>query len=74
MTRAQDAVLQAAAYIEAHADERITLGDLAARVGLSSSHLQREFASAHGRSPTDSRRRSLARCRSPRRMRISMQS
>lgn len=51
MTRAQDAVLQAAAYIEAHADERITLDDLAARVGLSSSHLQREFALSHGRSP-----------------------
>lgn len=51
MTRAREAVLQAAEYIEAHVDERITLEGLAARVGLSASHLQREFVSVHGRSP-----------------------
>ena len=40
-----------AAYIEAHVDEPITLAELSARVGLSASHLQREFSRAYGRSP-----------------------
>lgn len=51
MTDGQRAVAEAAAYIRAHAEERITLDSLSAAVGLSPSHLQREFARAHGRSP-----------------------
>jgi AraC family transcriptional regulator of adaptative response/methylated-DNA-[protein]-cysteine methyltransferase len=51
VTDGQRAVSQAAAYIEAHADEPITLASLAAAVGLSPSHLQREFTAAYGRSP-----------------------
>ncbi|HEY5468320.1 MAG TPA: methylated-DNA--[protein]-cysteine S-methyltransferase [Coriobacteriia bacterium] len=51
MTGGQRAVPEAAAFIEAHADERITLAALAERVGLSASHLQREFSRAYGRSP-----------------------
>jgi AraC family transcriptional regulator of adaptative response/methylated-DNA-[protein]-cysteine methyltransferase len=47
----QRAVSQAAAYIEAHTGERITLESLAAAVGLSPSHLQRELTAAYGRSP-----------------------
>jgi len=43
--------MKAAAYIEAHADESIALDGLATLVGLSPSHLQREFKSAYGRSP-----------------------
>ena len=38
-------------YIEEHADERLTLDDLAARAGLSPSHLQRKFKAAFGLSP-----------------------
>ena len=38
-------------YIEEHADERLTLEDLAARAGLSPSHLQRKFKAAFGLSP-----------------------
>jgi len=44
-------VAEAAAFIEANADEPITLASLASRVGLSASHLQREFSRAYGRSP-----------------------
>jgi len=51
VTEGQQAVNRAAAYIEAHADERITLASLAAVVGLSPSHLQREFTATFGRSP-----------------------
>ncbi len=51
MTDGQRAVIRAAAYIEAHADEPITLAGLASLIGLSPSHLQREFARAYGRSP-----------------------
>ena len=51
MTDAQRAVSKAAAYIEAHADEPITLASLAAAVGLSPTHLQRAFSTAFGRSP-----------------------
>ncbi|HEY5506708.1 MAG TPA: methylated-DNA--[protein]-cysteine S-methyltransferase [Coriobacteriia bacterium] len=51
MADGQRAVADAAAYIEAHADERITLDELARVVGLSPSHLQREFRVAYGRSP-----------------------
>jgi AraC family transcriptional regulator of adaptative response/methylated-DNA-[protein]-cysteine methyltransferase len=38
-------------YIEEHADERLTLDDLAARAGLSPSHLQRKFKAVFGLSP-----------------------
>lgn len=51
MTDGQRAVAQAAVFIEKHADEPITLAGLAASVGLSPSHLQREFTRAYGRSP-----------------------
>jgi AraC family transcriptional regulator of adaptative response/methylated-DNA-[protein]-cysteine methyltransferase len=51
VTDGQRAVAQAAAYIEDHADEPITLEALAAAVGLSASHLQREFTRVYGRSP-----------------------
>ncbi len=51
MTDGQRAVSEAAAYIEAHADEPIALASLAALVGLSPSHLQREFTVTFGRSP-----------------------
>lgn len=40
-----------ARFIEAHAEERLTLRDLAERVGLSPSHLQRVFKAAFGVSP-----------------------
>lgn len=51
MDRVREAVEQTAAYIEAHAEEQITLESLATRVALSPSHLQREFTRAYGRSP-----------------------
>ena len=40
-----------ARYIEAHADERLTLSNLAAQIGLSPSRFQRVFKSAFGVSP-----------------------
>jgi len=40
-------------YIEAHADERIDLADLAARSGLSRFHLQRTFKAAVGVTPKE---------------------
>ena len=40
-----------ARFIEAHAEERLTLKGLAERVGLSPSHLQRVFKAAFGVSP-----------------------
>jgi AraC family transcriptional regulator, regulatory protein of adaptative response / methylated-DNA-[protein]-cysteine methyltransferase len=46
-----DAVRRAAAYLERHLDERITLRDLAAAVGLSPFHLQRSFRRVYGVSP-----------------------
>lgn len=51
MSDSERAVAEAAAYIEANVGERITLEELATRVGLSASHLQREFTAAFGRSP-----------------------
>jgi AraC family transcriptional regulator of adaptative response/methylated-DNA-[protein]-cysteine methyltransferase len=44
-------LVAAAAYIEAHRDERVTLETHATQVGLSSSHLQRAFTRAYGLSP-----------------------
>ena len=41
----------AARYLEAHADERVTLERLSAEVGLSPSHLQRTFSRRFGMSP-----------------------
>ena len=41
----------AAAYIESHARERLTLADLAAQAGVSAGHLQRTFRRVYGRSP-----------------------
>lgn len=45
------AVERAVGFLEAHLDERVTLGVLAAAVGLSPSHLQRAFTRALGLSP-----------------------
>jgi AraC family transcriptional regulator of adaptative response/methylated-DNA-[protein]-cysteine methyltransferase len=50
-TDGERAVAEAAAFIEAHADEPVTLARLAAEAGLSASHLQRTFTRALGRSP-----------------------
>jgi AraC family transcriptional regulator of adaptative response/methylated-DNA-[protein]-cysteine methyltransferase len=50
-TEGERAVRAAAAYIESHADETITLSELAELVGLSPAHLQREFTRRYGRSP-----------------------
>lgn len=44
-------IVEAARFIESHADERLTLAQLAKRVGLSSSRFQRVFKSAFGVSP-----------------------
>lgn len=49
--RAAAAVAAAAAFLEAHLDERVTLAALARRVGLSPFHLQRAFRRALGLSP-----------------------
>src|SRR6266542_6791874 len=40
-------------HIDEHADEKLTLEDLAARAGLSPSHLQRKFKAAFGLSPRE---------------------
>jgi AraC family transcriptional regulator of adaptative response/methylated-DNA-[protein]-cysteine methyltransferase len=42
---------EAAAYLEAHADEDVTLAALATEVGLSPAHLQRTFTRVYGHSP-----------------------
>ena len=44
-------LVEAARYIEAHADERLTLRELAGQVGLSPSRFQRVFKAAFGVSP-----------------------
>ncbi|MDJ0957895.1 MAG: bifunctional DNA-binding transcriptional regulator/O6-methylguanine-DNA methyltransferase Ada [Arenicellales bacterium] len=44
-------LVKIARYIEAHADERLTLGNLAKRSGLSPSRFQRVFKSVFGVSP-----------------------
>ena len=46
-----DNLIALARYIEAHADERLTLADLSARANLSVSRLQRKFKSVFGVSP-----------------------
>ena len=50
-TPADRAVEAARAYLETHADERVTLADLAREVGLSPHHLQRTFKRVVGVSP-----------------------
>ena len=45
------ALVKVAQYIEAHADERLTLGGLSKQAGLSPSHLQRAFKATFGVSP-----------------------
>jgi len=47
------AVAEAAAYLRAHATDTVALSDLAARVGLSPSHLQRAFTAQTGVSPRE---------------------
>ena len=44
-------LVKAAQYIEAHADERLTLGELSRQAGLSPSYFQRVFKAAFGVSP-----------------------
>lgn len=46
-----DRLVDAARYIEEHADEKLTLASLARRSGLSASRLQRSFRAAFGISP-----------------------
>lgn len=46
-----DRLVDIARYIESHADERLTLADLADQAGLSPSRLQRVFKAAFGVSP-----------------------
>ena len=46
-----DRLVNIARYIESHADERLTLADLADQAGLSPSRLQRIFKAAFGVSP-----------------------
>lgn len=50
-TEASRAVGDAAAYLETHAAQSVTLAALATQVGLSPGHLQREFTRAYGLSP-----------------------
>jgi AraC family transcriptional regulator of adaptative response/methylated-DNA-[protein]-cysteine methyltransferase len=47
-----DRVEAARAWIEAHADEVVTLGSLARRLGVSPFHLQRQFSQRFGVSPS----------------------
>lgn len=51
VSAAARAVAEAAAYLRAHAVDTVMLTDLAARVGLSPSHLQRAFTAHTGVSP-----------------------
>jgi AraC family transcriptional regulator of adaptative response/methylated-DNA-[protein]-cysteine methyltransferase len=44
-------VHEAAAYLREHADERVTLAELAALAGMSAAHFQRTFTTAFGCSP-----------------------
>jgi AraC family transcriptional regulator of adaptative response/methylated-DNA-[protein]-cysteine methyltransferase len=53
VSAAAQAVSRAAAYLRAHATETVLLGDLAAHVGLSPSHLQRAFTAHTGVSPRE---------------------
>ncbi len=46
-----DRILELCGYIEAHADEQITLADMAQHAGLSRFHLQRSFKAAVGLTP-----------------------
>lgn len=46
-----EALVELARYIEAHADERLTLAELSARANLSASRLQKKFKSVFGVSP-----------------------
>ena len=45
------ALVEVAQYIEAHADERLTLGELSKQAGLSPSYFQRVFKAAFGVPP-----------------------
>jgi AraC family transcriptional regulator of adaptative response/methylated-DNA-[protein]-cysteine methyltransferase len=46
-----DDLIELARYIQAHADERLTLAELSSRANLSESRLQRKFKSVFGVSP-----------------------
>jgi len=48
-----DSLVAVARYIEAHADERLTLGILASRAGLSPARLQKKFRRTFGASPKE---------------------
>ncbi|MCP3690462.1 MAG: methylated-DNA--[protein]-cysteine S-methyltransferase, partial [Gammaproteobacteria bacterium] len=50
-TPAVKRLVEVARYIESHADERLTLAQIAAQAGLSASRLQRIFKQAFGMSP-----------------------
>ncbi len=53
VSAAARAVADAAGYLRAHATDTVVLADLAARVGLSPSHLQRAFTARTGLSPRE---------------------
>ena len=50
-SRPNDRVAEIARYIEAHAEERLTLARLAARAGMSPSRLHKQFRNAFGVTP-----------------------
>ncbi len=52
-SRGETAVARATAYLQSHADRRVTLADLAADVDLSPYHLQRTFKQSVGISPRE---------------------
>ncbi|HVZ78597.1 MAG TPA: bifunctional DNA-binding transcriptional regulator/O6-methylguanine-DNA methyltransferase Ada [Gemmatimonadaceae bacterium] len=52
-SRADQAVQAACAWLESHVDVRVTLAELARRVGMSPHHLQRTFVRAVGVSPRE---------------------
>lgn len=52
-SRMQTAITRATAYLESHADKRVTLAELAAEIALSPYHLQRGFKAAVGISPRE---------------------
>jgi AraC family transcriptional regulator of adaptative response/methylated-DNA-[protein]-cysteine methyltransferase len=53
VSAAARAVAEAASYLRTHATDTVALADLAARVGLSASHLQRAFTAHTGVSPRE---------------------
>src|SRR5438105_2947263 len=53
MNRSGSLMRSLCAYIQTHCEERLTLGQLAAKAGLSRFHLQRTFKAAVGMTPRE---------------------